>query len=235
MSDAPQIAGVRDEGPVSPEGPSDDRVPELDAEARERRAAALAQIRTFGDPVLKSRASEISSFGPELEREADRMIAIMHDAIGVGLAATQLGVMHRLLVFQAGLDATPTAIVNPELEWSSAELATAEEGCLSLPRVAVDVERALYARVRGRDVHGEPLVVEDGLDVLHCEPRLVGDAHGVMVLVQLVGVLVVERRWRRAGNEQQVARRLDADGRRVGHVLDALRDGLDLAQRRIGR
>ena len=160
MSDAPQIASVRDEGPVSPEGPSDDRAPELDADARERRVAALAQIRTFGDPVLKSRASEISSFGPELEREADRMIAIMHDAIGVGLAATQLGVMHRLLVFQAGLDATPTAIVNPELEWSSAELATAEEGCLSLPRVAVDVERALYARVRGRDVHGEPVVVE---------------------------------------------------------------------------
>jgi len=114
MSDAPQIASVRDQGPVSPEGPADDRLPELDAEARERRAAALAQIRTFGDPVLKSRASEISSFGPELEREADRMIAIMHDAVGVGLAATQLGVMHRLLVFQAGLDATPTAIANPE-------------------------------------------------------------------------------------------------------------------------
>jgi peptide deformylase len=160
MSDAPQIASVRDQGPVSPEGPSDDRLPELDAEARERRVAALAQIRTFGDPVLKSRASEISSFGPELEREADRMIAVMHDAVGVGLAATQLGVMHRLLVFQAGLDATPTAIANPEIEWSSAEMATAEEGCLSLPRVAVDVERALYARIRGRDIQGEPLVVE---------------------------------------------------------------------------
>ena len=80
------------------------------------------------------------------------MIAIMRDAIGVGLAATQLGVMHRLLVFQAGLDATPTAVANPELEWMSDEVATAEEGCLSLPRVAVDVERPLYARVRGVDV-----------------------------------------------------------------------------------
>ena len=93
--------------------------------------------------MLKSRASEITRFGPELEREAERMIAIMHDAIGVGLAATQLGVMHRLLVFQAGPDATPTAIANPELEWMSDEVATAEEGCLSLPRVAVDVERPL--------------------------------------------------------------------------------------------
>ena len=88
------------------------------------------------------------------------MIAIMRDAIGVGLAATQLGVMHRLLVFQAGPDATPTAIANPELEWMSDEVATAEEGCLSLPRVAVDVERPLYARVRGVDIHGEPLLVE---------------------------------------------------------------------------
>lgn len=159
MSDAPETT-VREPELVAPQGPPDDRLGELDEQARQRRAAALAQIRTFGDPVLKSRASEVESFGPELEREAERMISIMHDAIGVGLAATQLGVMHRMLVFQAGLDATPTAIANPEIEWQSAEVATAEEGCLSLPRVAVDVERPLYARVRGRDLRGEPLVVE---------------------------------------------------------------------------
>ena len=110
--------------------------------------------------MLKSRATEVSSFGPELEGEAEQMVSIMRDALGVGLAATQLGIMHRLLVFQAGLDATPTAIVNPELEWLSDELAIAEEGCLSLPGVTVDVERPLHARVRGRDVHGEPLLVE---------------------------------------------------------------------------
>jgi peptide deformylase len=160
MSESPETATVGAPEPVSPEGPPDDRLPALDAEARERRAAALAQIRTFGDPVLKSRASEIRSFGPELEREAQRMISLMRNAIGVGLAATQLGVMHRLLVFQAGLDATPTAIANPELEWTSEAVAVAEEGCLSLPRVSVDVERSLYARVRGHDVHGEPLLVE---------------------------------------------------------------------------
>ena len=110
--------------------------------------------------MLKSRATEVTSFGPELEREAEQMVSIMRDALGVGLAATQLGIMHRLLVVQAGLDATPTAIVNPELEWLSDELAIAEEGCLSLPGVTVDVERPLHARVRGRDVHGEPLLVE---------------------------------------------------------------------------
>ncbi|MGH2924572.1 MAG: peptide deformylase [Solirubrobacterales bacterium] len=160
MSDAPETATISDPDTADPEGPAEDRPSELDDESRERRTAALAQIRTFGDPVLKSRASDVSRFGPELEREADRMIAIMRDAIGVGLAATQLGVMHRLLVFQAGPQATPTAIANPDLEWMSDEVATAEEGCLSLPRVAVDVERALHARVTGLDVNGEALTVE---------------------------------------------------------------------------
>src|SRR5256885_1292841 len=150
MSEAPDTTAVDEEELVSPEGPPDDRIGELDEGARERRAAALAQIRTFGDPVLKSRASEITGFGPELEREAERMIELMHDAIGVGLAATQLGVMHRLLVFQAGLDATPTAVANPEGEWASDELATAEEGCLSLPRGSVDVEPPVHARISRR-------------------------------------------------------------------------------------
>jgi peptide deformylase len=142
------------------EAPEPEQVLELTEEERERRAAALAQVRIFGDPVLKARASEVGEFGPELAREAERMVAIMRDALGVGLAATQLGVMRRVLVFQAGADATPTAVVNPELEWLSDELATAEEGCLSLPGISVDVERSLYARGSGRDVQGEPLKLE---------------------------------------------------------------------------
>jgi peptide deformylase len=133
---------------------------ELSDEERARRDAALAEVRKFGDPVLKSRASEITEFGSDLEQEAERMVALMHDAVGVGLAATQLGVMRRLLVFQAGLEASPTALANPEIEWASGELASAEEGCLSLPGVIVDVERPLYARVKGQNVRGEPLLIE---------------------------------------------------------------------------
>src|SRR5688500_11687081 len=129
-------------------------------ERAERREAALSEVRQFGDPVLKSRASEITEFGPELKREAERMIGLMRDAVGVGLAATQLGSMRRLLVFAAGLDATPTALVNPSIEWLSEELAVAEEGCLSIPGVTVDVERALHARVRGVDVAGTEFEVE---------------------------------------------------------------------------
>jgi peptide deformylase len=133
---------------------------ELSERERERRAAALAEVLTFGDPVLRSRASEVTEFGPELAAEAERMVAIMRDAMGVGLAATQLGTLRRLLVFQAGPDAVATAVANPRIEWLSDDLATAEEGCLSLPGIGVDVERPLHARVRGVDVRGEGLLLE---------------------------------------------------------------------------
>lgn len=133
---------------------------EFDAELLERREAALAHVVKFGDPVLKSAASPVSAFGLELRIEVERMIRIMRDGMGVGLAATQLGVLRRLLVFQAGPDGEPTALVNPLIEWSSEEGSIAEEGCLSLPRVSMDVERPLYLRVSGRDAEGEAIEIE---------------------------------------------------------------------------
>ena len=148
---------AEDVGGVIPEDAADEGQNE---ELLRRRAEALEQIRTWGDPVLKSKASEVTRFGADLEREAERMIALMRDAMGVGLAATQLGVMQRLFVFAAGPDATPTAVANPVIEWLSEEATTAEEGCLSLPGIAVDVERPLYARVRGQDTKGDALTLE---------------------------------------------------------------------------
>ena len=132
----------------------------LEAERLERRETALAQVVKFGDPVLKSRASEVGEFGPGLRAEVERMISIMRDGMGVGLAATQLGILRRVLVLQAGSDSEPTALVNPAVEWLSDEVAVAEEGCLSLPRVSMDVERPLHARISGRDIGGEPVVLE---------------------------------------------------------------------------
>jgi peptide deformylase len=132
----------------------------IEAELLERREAALAHVVKFGDPVLKSKASPVVRFGPDLRSEVERMIAIMRDGLGVGLAATQLGVLRRLLVFQAGSDGEPTALVNPTVEWVSEELVIAEEGCLSLPRVSMDVERPLHARFSGRDVEGEEVALE---------------------------------------------------------------------------
>jgi peptide deformylase len=133
---------------------------DFEAELLERREAALAHVVKFGDPVLNSAASPVSSFGPELRAEVERMIGIMRDGMGVGLAATQLGVLRRLLVFQAGPDGEPTALVNPQIEWSSEEGSIAEEGCLSLPRVTMDVERPLYVRVSGSDAEGEAIEIE---------------------------------------------------------------------------
>jgi peptide deformylase len=172
------------EPPVTPQGPPSDAGLDLDEEARERRRAALAQIRTFGDPVLKSPASPVTDFDDGLRAEVDRMVEIMRGAIGVGLAATQLGIMRRLLVFQAGPDAPPTPLVNPEIEWSSEHGATAEEGCLSLPGVVVDVERPLHVRVRGSDAEGEPMLIEaSGL-----EARVIQHE-----IDHLDGVLMIER------------------------------------------
>jgi peptide deformylase len=132
----------------------------LEAELVERREAALAKVVKFGDPVLKSRASPVAAFGPQLRADADRMIAIMRDGLGVGLAATQLGLLRRLLVFQTGSDSAPTGLVNPTIEWLSEEIVIAEEGCLSLPRVAMDVERPLHARIGGCDIEGRPVRIE---------------------------------------------------------------------------
>jgi peptide deformylase len=147
---------VNDEGAVKDETERE----QLEAELLERREAALAKVVKFGDPVLKSKASPVAEFGPELRADVDRMIAIMRDGMGVGLAATQLGLLRRVLVFQAGPDSEPTALINPTVEWFSDEIVIAEEGCLSLPRVVMDVERPLHARVGGVDVEGEPLRIE---------------------------------------------------------------------------
>jgi peptide deformylase len=131
-----------------------------EAELLQRRDEALAQVIKFGDPVLKSKASLVSEFDRDLRAEIERMIAVMRDGMGVGLAATQLGILRRVLVFQAGPDSEPTALINPLIEWFSEDIVLAEEGCLSLPGVALDIERPLHVRVSGRDVDGEPVVLE---------------------------------------------------------------------------
>jgi peptide deformylase len=175
----PAVEAVEDEDAIEVEAPEG-----LDSEALERRAAALAQVVKFGDPVLRSAASPVTEFDEQLAAEAERMVGLMHEAIGVGLAATQLGTLRRMLVFQVGSEAQPTVLVNPQIEWRSAEQATAEEGCLSLPGVVVDVERPLHVRARAVDPHGEPLWIEaSGL-----EARVI--QHEVD---HLDGVLMLER------------------------------------------
>jgi|RhiMetdeSRZDD1v2_1073273.scaffolds.fasta_scaffold27786_6 peptide deformylase len=158
--------------------------PALDPETRERRRRALALIRTFGDPSLRSKALAVTRFDDALAEELRRMGQLMDDAIGLGLAATQVGVMHRVLVYRVGPDAPLVAVVNPQLEWASEELETAEEGCLSLPGVAVDVERSVHARVRAEDGDGEPILIEaSGLEARVLQHEM----------DHLDGVLIIDR------------------------------------------
>src|ERR1700693_5557098 len=103
---------------------------ELDPETRARRDAALRHVRKLGDPVLRASALPVERFDDALKAEIERMGELMHDALGVGLAATQLGVLHRVLVYRAYPEDSVTALVNPVLEWVSEELEAATEGCL---------------------------------------------------------------------------------------------------------
>ena len=177
--------------------------PALDPETAARRAAALAQVRQFGDPVLKARAVPVERFDDKLRAEVARMAGIMGDAIGVGLAATQLGVMHRVLVYRVGEDGVLAALVNPEVEWTGGDVEEAEEGCLSLPGVHVDVERSVRVRVRAHDEHGDRLVIEaSGL-----EARVIQHE-----IDHLDGVLILDRIPRSARKEamRELREALDA-------------------------
>src|SRR4051794_22453153 len=150
--------------PVEVEAPEEaapeSAAPRLDPETRARRDAALQLVRKYGDPVLKSRALPVERFDDRLRDEVRRMGQLMHDALGIGLAATQLGVMHRVLVYRVDPDGPVAAVVNPVLEWAGEETEVLEEGCLSLPGVLVDVDRPIHVRVRALDDSGEEILIE---------------------------------------------------------------------------
>ena len=145
---------------VDPEGPDPAQTPSLPPEAAERRLEALRHIRRFGDPVLRSEARAVDRFDDALREEVRQMGSLMGDALGIGLAAPQVGIPHRLLVYRIVPEGPPAAVVNPQIEWTSRDKETAEEGCLSLPGVHVDVERPVHVRLRASDEHGDELLIE---------------------------------------------------------------------------
>jgi peptide deformylase len=134
--------------------------PEPSAEERARRDAALAHVRKLGDPVLKTRALPVSQFDAQLRSEVDRLRDLMDGALGIGLAATQVGIVQRMLVYRVEPDSPIVALVNPEIDWRGKQVEVAEEGCLSIPGVHVDVERNIDIRVSAVDEAGTPLLLE---------------------------------------------------------------------------
>jgi peptide deformylase len=164
------------------EDPDETEEERQDPEVAARRAAAMAFIRRYGDPVLKSRATPVDRFDGALRDQVARMGAIMDDAIGVGLAAPQVGLSQRLLVYRVGHEAPLIAVINPEVEWSSDDAEPAEEGCLSLPGVHIDVDRAIHVRVRAQDEHGDPRLIEaSGLEARVLQHEI-DHLNGVLIL-----------------------------------------------------
>jgi peptide deformylase len=140
------------------------REQEREDRSEARRQLALGQIRRYPDPALREKAREVEEFSDDLRALVARMGRVMEDAHGVGLAATQLGLLRRILVFRAGDDDELGVIVNPVISEKSEDTATDDEGCLSLPEVHIPVERFRSIVVIGQDGIGEPVRIEaDGL------------------------------------------------------------------------
>lgn len=119
-------------------------------------------IRLFGDPILRSRAREVTTFDKELRNLVSDLKETMLEAPGAGLAAPQIGV--GLRVFTWNVDGEVGHLINPTLELSEEEQFGAE-GCLSLPELTYDCRRALSVVAGGFNMHGEPINIS-GSDLL---------------------------------------------------------------------
>jgi peptide deformylase len=162
------------------------RSEQLDAEREARRRAALAQIRQYPDPALRLRANEVDELDDSVSALVERMTTLMQEARGVGLAAPQVGVLRRVLVYQTSDDDPVVALINPRLAGSSEERETLDEGCLSLgaASVVVPVERPAAVTVQATTPGGEEVTVEaEGL-----EARVIQHE-----LDHLDGVLIIDR------------------------------------------
>lgn len=121
---------------------------------------ALRPIIVLPDPRLRKAAQPVTVFDAALRALANDMLETMYEAPGIGLAAPQIGVMKRLFVMDCtgrDDDPDPRVFVNPELLWQSDDLATSEEGCLSIPDVYEEVTRPSQVRLRWTDLDGQVL------------------------------------------------------------------------------
>ena len=155
----------------------------LDAEHAARRRLALAQIRQYPDAALKLQARPVEQFDDELRSLVERMKMLMKDASGIGLAATQVGVLQRLFVFQPNEDDV-VAVVNPEIVERSKETDVDDEGCLSIQGILVPVERSTTVTLVGRNEEGEEVRYE--LDDIYARAAQHESDH-------LDGVLIIDR------------------------------------------
>jgi peptide deformylase len=189
----------------SPRGSRKERREEERADRIEAlRQLALGQIRRYPDPVLRERAREVDEFSDDLRALVGRMGRVMEDAHGVGLAATQLGLLRRILVFRANDEDALGVLINPVIVEQSEETTSEGEGCLSLPEVHVPVERFATIVVEGVDADGDDVRIEaEGL-----QSRVIQHE-----LDHLDGVLIFDRTTPEARREAMRALRPRPDER----------------------
>jgi peptide deformylase len=154
---------------------------ELDPEREARRRIALAQIRQYPDAALKMKARPVAEFDDELQGLVERMKLLMQDANGIGLAATQVGVLRRLFVFQPDEDEV-LALVNPEIVERSEEIDVADEGCLSIQGITVPVERSLEVTIVGKDETGADVRYELDGYAARCVQHETDHLDGVLMI-----------------------------------------------------
>jgi peptide deformylase len=158
------------------------RTEKLDAEAEARRRLALAQIRQYPDPVLRMQAREVEEFDGDLEKLVERLEHLLREASGLGLAATQVGVLRRVFVFLPDPEAEPVALVNPRFSATSEERESDTEGCLSLQGVVIPVERHASLTLEGKSPAGGDVRIElEGLPARIAQHEL-DHLDGVLIL-----------------------------------------------------
>jgi peptide deformylase len=131
-----------------------------DPEQEQRRIEALSEVRQYGEPVLRTPSEPVMVFDEALRSEVARMISLMHDARGVGLAAPQLGRLSRVIVLVPDPENAAYALVNPRIVARSDEEEVETEGCLSIGEITVPVSRSLSISVEAQDVTGAPITVD---------------------------------------------------------------------------
>jgi len=153
----------------------------LDPEREARRRLALAQIRQYPDAALKMKANPVEHFDDDLRRLVERMKLLMADANGIGLAATQVGVLQRLFVFAKGEDDV-VALANPEIVERSDETDVDDEGCLSIQGVLVPVERPVAITIAGQDENGNDVRWELQETAARCAQHENDHLDGVLII-----------------------------------------------------
>jgi peptide deformylase len=155
---------------------------ELDAERGARRQLALAQVRQYPDSALRMQAKLVEEFDEDLRRLVERMSGLMVDAVGVGLAANQVGILRRVFVFDRGDDKGVAAIANPVIAAQSDDVQTEDEGCLSLQGVLVPVERPVSVRIEGKDEGGKDIAYDLEGNPARCAQHELDHLDGVLII-----------------------------------------------------